>query len=151
METYHVWLIMAIILVIVEICTVSFGTICFAFGAGLAALCAYLGLAFHWQLIAFSVASLLTFIFVRPFVIKYLDRKNGDYKTNVDALIGREGVVTERVDNENHTGRVKVDGDDWKAVSKNGVVIEVGKTVKIVERDSLIVTVELAEVSKKYS
>lgn len=142
MEMYQIWLIAAAILVIVEICTVSFGTICFAIGAGLAGLSAYLGLGCTWQLVVFGLVSFLTFAFLRPFAIKFLERKSSDIKTNVDALVGREAVVTETIDSVRHTGRVKVDGDDWKAVCRGDAVIEEGKTVTIIARDSLIVTVE---------
>ena len=41
-------------------------------------------------------------------------------------------------------GRVAIDGDDWKAVSANGGRIEKGDNVKVVGRDSIIITVEPA-------
>lgn len=141
MEVYQIWLIIAIILVIVEICTAAFGSICFAIGAGLAALAAALGGGVTWQIIVFAAVSLLTFIFLRPVVIRFLDRKSKDVKTNADALVGRKGIVSERIDAKQHTGRVAIDGDDWKAVSEDGSVIEKGISVEIVKLDSIIVTV----------
>lgn len=142
MPVYQIWLIVAIILVIVEICTAAFGSICFAIGAGFSALAAGLGAGLTWQIIIFAVVSLLTFIFLRPFVLKFMDRNSKDVKTNVDALIGRKGTVSERIDASQHTGRVAVDGDDWKAVSENGEIIEKGATVEIINRDSIILTVK---------
>ena len=142
MEVYQIWLIIAIILVIVEICTAAFGSICFAIGAGFSALVAGLGANVTWQIIVFAAVSLLTFIFLRPIVIRFLDRKSKDVKTNAEALIGRKGVVSERIDAGQHTGRVAVDGDDWKAVSEDGSIIEKGTTVEIVKLDSIIVTVK---------
>ena len=142
MEVYQIWLVVAIILVIVEICTAAFGSICFAIGAGLAALGAGLGLSVTWQIVIFAVVSLLTFLFLRPFVLRFLDRKSKDVKTNAEALIGRKAIVSERIDASQHTGRVAVDGDDWKAVSEDGSVIEKGTTVEIVKLDSIIVTVK---------
>ena len=141
MEVYQIWLIIAIILVIVEICTAAFGSICFAIGAGLAALAAALGGGVTWQIIVFAAVSLLTFIFLRPVVIRFLDRKSKDVKTNAAALVGRKGIVSERIDAKQHTGRVAIDGDDWKAVSEDGSVIEKGISVEIVKLDSIIVTV----------
>lgn len=76
METYQIWLIAAIVLVIVEICTAGFGSICFAIGAGFAALAAGLGAGYTWQILVFAIVSLLTFIFLRPVVIKFLDRNS---------------------------------------------------------------------------
>ena len=142
MEIYQYWLIAAIVLVIVEICTAGFGSICFAIGAGFSALVAGIGGNFVWQISVFAVISLLAFIFLRPIALKWLDRKSKDVKTNADALIGRKGIVSERIDAEQHTGRVAVDGDDWKAISADGSVIEKGVTVEIVNRDSIILTVK---------
>ena len=142
MEVYQIWLIAAFVLVILEIATAGFGVICFAIGAVFAALAAGLGANLTWQIIIFAVVSLLTFIFLRPVVMRFLDKKSKDVKTNADALIGRKGIVSERIDAEKHTGRVAIDGDDWKAVSEDGSVIEKGKPVEIVKMDSIIVTVK---------
>ncbi|MBR1514767.1 MAG: NfeD family protein [Bacteroidales bacterium] len=142
MAIYQIWLIVAIVLVIFEICSATFGAICFAIGAGFSALAAGLGANITWQIVIFAIVSLLTFVFLRPFMLKFLDRKSKDTKTNADALIGRKGVVSERIDAEQHTGRVAIDGDDWKAVSEDGSIIEKGVSVEIVKMDSIIVTVK---------
>ena len=142
MEIYQYWLIAAILLVIFEICSATFGAICFAIGAGFSALAAGLGANLTWQIVIFAAVSLLTFVFLRPFMLKFMDRKSKDVKTNADALIGRRGIVSERIDEEQHTGRVAIDGDDWKAVSEDGSVIEKGASVEIVKRESIIVTVK---------
>ena len=142
MEVYQIWLIAAFVLVILEIATAGFGVICFAIGAVFAALAAGIGANLTWQIIIFAVVSLLTFIFLRPVVIRFLERKSKDVKTNADALIGRHGIVSERIDAEKHTGRVAIDGDDWKAVSEDGSVIEKGQTVEIVKLESIILTVK---------
>ncbi len=137
----YLWLIAAIVLVIVEIVTAGFGSICFAIGAGFAALVAALGGNITWQIIVFAVVSMLTFIFLRPVVMRFLDKRSKDVKTNADALVGRRGMVSERIDAAQHTGRVAIDGDDWKAVTSDGSVIEKGTEVEIVKLDSIIVTV----------
>ena len=139
--TYY-WLIAAIILVIVEISTAAFGAICFAIGAGLAGLAAYLGANAAWQIVIFASVSLLTFIFLRPVVLRLLDKNSINVKTNADALVGRKAVVSERIDAEQHSGRVAIDGDDWKAVSADHAVIEKGASVEIVKRESIILTVK---------
>ena len=145
MQAYLIWLIAAIVLVIFEICSATFGAICFAIGAGFSALAAGLGANLTWQIIVFAIVSLLTFVFLRPFMLKFLDRKTKDVKTNADALVGRKGVVSERIDMVQHTGRVAIDGDDWKAVTEDGAVIEKGVEVEIVKLDSIILTVKKVE------
>lgn len=139
---YYYWLIAAIVLVIVEICTAGFGALCFALGAAFSALVSGLGGSLTWQILAFVVVSLLTFIFLRPVVVRFLDKKSKDVKTNAEAIIGRKGIVSERIDASQHTGRVAIDGDDWKAVSEDGSVIEKGTDVEIIKLDSIIVTVK---------
>lgn len=146
MEVYQIWLIAAIVLVILEITTSGFGVICFAIGAGFAALAAGLGLeSVTWQIVIFAVVSLLTFIFLRPVVMRFFEKKSKDVKTNAEAIVGRKGIVSERINATQHTGRVAIDGDDWKAVSEDGSVIEKGQSVEIVKLDSIIVTVKKIE------
>lgn len=142
MEVYQIWLVVAIVLVIIEICTAGFGSICFAIGAAFSALAAGLGANVTWQIIIFAVISLLTFVFLRPVVIRFLEKKSKEVKTNAEAIIGRNGIVSERIDSAQHTGRVAIDGDDWKAVSEDGSVIEKGVEVKIVKLESIILTVK---------
>ena len=143
MEYYQIWLIAAIALVIIELLTAGFGVICFAVGALFSALAAFLGVdSLVWQLLIFAVASVLCFIFLRPVVLRFLDKKSKDVKTNADALIGKTAIVSETIDSSANQGRVAVDGDDWKAVSADGSVINKGEKVEIVSRDSIILTVK---------
>ena len=141
MDYYQIWLIAAIILVIIELLTAGFGVICFAIGALFSALVAYFTPNILWQLLVFAAVSLLTFIFLRPVLIKLLERKTKEVKTNADALIGKIGVVSETIDADKNTGRVAIDGDDWKAVTADGSIINKGEKVKVVSRDSIILTV----------
>lgn len=141
MDYYQIWLIAAIILVILELFTAGFGIICFAIGALFSALTDLLGAGLIWQLLVFAVVSVLTFIFLRPVLIKLLERKTDEVKTNADALIGKVAVVSETIDAQQNTGRVAVDGDDWKAVTADGTIINKGEKVEIVNRDSIILTV----------
>lgn len=143
MLAYHYWLIATAFLVLLELVTAGFGVICFAIGTLIAALFAFLELGLEFQISAFIVGSILALIFVRPFALKLLNkRKNDQVKTNADAIIGRKAVVTEAIDAKALTGRVRIDGDDWKAVSSGTDVIPVGTEVTVISRDSLILTVK---------
>ena len=61
--------------------------------------------------------------------------------SNTDAIIGRIGTVSQTIPTGGY-GRVKLDGDDWKAMSTDSDPLEVGMRVRIVGRESVIVTVE---------
>ena len=97
---------------------------------------------FNWQLIIMAIFTFTSFVLVRPFILKFFSKKNGDIITNVDAIIGRIGRVSERIDPKAGTGRVAIDGDDWKAISTNGEIIEKGESVKVISHESLIIYVE---------
>jgi membrane protein implicated in regulation of membrane protease activity len=140
MEIYVVWLITALVLLIVELFTASFGVVCFSFGAAAAGLAAYCGLSTMWQLLIFSVVSFIAFVFVRPFVVKFLLKKKDEVLTNADAIVGRIAVVTEEINPDKNTGRVKIDGDDWKAEASD--IISVGEKVEVVSRESIILNVK---------
>ena len=140
MEIYVVWLITALVLLIVELFTASFGVVCFSFGAAAAGVAAYCGLSTMWQLLIFSVVSFIAFVFVRPFVVKFLLKKKDEVLTNADAIVGRIAVVTEEINPDKNTGRVKIDGDDWKAEASD--IIPVGEKVEVVSRESIILNVK---------
>ena len=95
-----------------------------------------------WQLLAFAIGTALAFMTVRPLVYKFFYKKGEEVKTNAEALIGRKAVVTESINGELHPGRVKVDGDDWKAISLETEPIEAGEAVEITAINSVIVTVK---------
>lgn len=143
MEIYHIWLIVAIILVIVEIFTAAFGAVCFAVGAAASAIAASLDATFTWQIAIFAIVSFIIFAFLRPVVLRFLNKKSEDVKTNAEALVGKTAIVSERIDTEQHTGRVAIDGDDWKAISEDNSVIEKGTAVEVTKIESIIVTVKI--------
>lgn len=145
--TQHVWLIWILISVlglIIELGSGDLFILCFSIGALAASLTAALGLGIVPQLIAMALCALLSIYFIRPMALRYLHRNDPDRVSNADALIGREGRVSEAIA-EGGTGRVAIDGDDWKAVSADGMAIKKGEKVKVVGRESIIITVERVE------
>ena len=142
MEVWHIWVIVALIFVIVEIFTSGFAVMCISFGCLFGAATSALDWDVKWQLLAFAVGTVLAFVTVRPLVYKFFYKKSHEVKTNADALVGRRAIVTERIEGELHPGRVKVDGDDWKAVSLDAEPVEVGDAVEIAAINSVIVTVK---------
>ena len=141
MEIWHMWVIAALILVVVEIFTTGFAVICLAIGALAAAVDAACGGGAEGQLIWFAAATLLAFVFVRPLLVKAFRKSGGRERlSGVDALKGREAVVSEHISSSDNTGRVAVDGDDWKAVSADGSSIGKGEKVTIESVDSVVLT-----------
>ena len=142
MEIWHIWVIIALVFVIVEMFTTGFAVMCISFGCLFGAGASALDWDIKWQLLVFAVGTALAFLTVRPLVYKFFYKKGQEVKTNVDALVGRRAIVTERIEGELHAGRVKVDGDDWKAVSTDTEPIEAGEAVEITAINSVILTVK---------
>ena len=70
MEVWHIWVIAALVLVVVEIFTQGFAVFCLALGAGAAAVASACSAGIEGQLIWFSVVTLVSFVAVRPLLLK---------------------------------------------------------------------------------
>jgi membrane protein implicated in regulation of membrane protease activity len=142
MDAWHIWVIIALVFVVIEMFTTGFAVMCISFGCLFGAGASALDWAVEWQLLSFAVGTALAFITVRPLVYKFFYKKSPEVKTNADALVGRRAIVTERIEGELHPGRVKIDGDDWKAVPLDDETIEVGEAVEVTAINSVILTVK---------
>ena len=142
MEAWHILVTLGIIAFIAEIFTAGFISGSIGIGLLFAALGSYLSFDTEWQILLFAFGIILTYFLMRPIIMKYAYRNN-KVKTNQDALIGRNGIVTEEINNKPNTGRVRIDGDDWKAKTINDDTIQVGATIEVVEVDSVVLIVNL--------
>ena len=136
---WQIWAIIAVVCLILELSSGDFFIICFSIGAVFAIVGTILGLNVYWQLFIFAIFSLLSVLFVRPVALRYLHKNDPNRASNADALIGRTGRVTEEIKADGN-GYVQIDGDLWKAVST--VDIPVGTSVRVIGRESTIITVE---------
>ena len=141
MEPWQIWIIVALGFFILEVFTPGFAVACLSIGAIGGAVGSAFGCELKFQILIFAIFTLLAFVLVRPVMLKLFYNKSKEVATNVDALIGRQAVVTEEI-KPVVGGRVKVDGDDWKAVTADGKSVEAGKIVRILKLDSVILTVE---------
>ncbi len=138
---WQIWAIVAIICLILELTNGDFFIICFSIGAVFSALSITVGVPPMWQLFVFALFSVISLCFIRPWAKKYIFLHKNNRVSNADAIIGRVGRVSESIEAGGY-GRVSIDGDEWKAKTADGSPINVGKQVKIIARESIIVTVE---------
>ncbi|MBN2807172.1 MAG: NfeD family protein [Prolixibacteraceae bacterium] len=147
-EIWHIWIIVAVIFFILEIFIPSFVVFNLGIGSLFAALGASTGLPISWQMVLFSVFTLGSFFGLRPVLKKWAYLRSHQVSTNMDALIGRSGVVIEAIDPQHNAGRVKIDGDVWMARSKDHSSIECNQLVKVTRVDSIVLEVEIFSTSK---
>ena len=138
--TVMYWLGAAAIFVVIEIITMGLTTIWFAGGALVGAVMAAFSLPLWSQIIAFAVISVILLILTRPWALKYVNSRT--IKTNVDSLIGKEGIVKQEINNLEAQGVVKLSGMEWSARSADDSKIAAGEKVLVQSIDGvkLIVT-----------
>ena len=141
---WQLWTLIGVVCLILELTSGDFFIMCFSIGAFITAIGAAVGANVTVQVIIFAVASVLCLLFVRPLALKYFHRNDQDRPSNVDAMVGRTGVVTDKIPEKGY-GRVKIDGDSWKAQSLDGEGIEKGMRVEVTEINSIIITVKPCE------
>ena len=139
------WLILMIGMVVLELSTAQMVSIWFAIGALGALIATYLGAEIWLQIIIFLVVSGIALVATRPFVKKLTAGKK--VPTNADRYVGRKGVVTATVDNQQGVGLVKIEGSVWSARSVSGEVLPAGEQVVVERIEGVKLMVQRAEVS----
>ena len=124
---FYTWLALIVVLAIIEMSTVSLVSIWFVLSGLLAMIASLFTDNITLQVAIFVIFGLLFMLLTKKIVKKAVPKK---VKTNLDRIIGMEGVVTEKITAKT-PGEVKVDGKKWTAVAKN--TIAEGSVVKILE------------------
>ena len=97
------------------------------------------GLNLYWQ-IGIGVAAIFVFFFkLRPFMLKHMYKKGEGFKSNMDALRGKELTVCQ-ADKENSKYYAKADGDLWELDCANP--LEEGDKVKVLKVEGSKLTVQ---------
>lgn len=132
-RTYMVifWIVFFIAALMIEAATFALVSIWFAAGALGALITASLGGNLTLQLIVFTLVSGILLAFTRPMLKKLFPHKF--IPTNSELEVGKTAVVTEDICNETGSGRVKVGGVNWAAVSADGSKIPEGTVVTVTE------------------
>ena len=127
-EMLIIWLVLLILFLGVEAATLGLTTIWFGGGAAVALIAAALHAPLFVQIALFFLVSLLLLFFTRPVAVKYFNKDR--VRTNVESLVGRQGIVTSEIDNLQSIGQITVGGQEWSARSSDdGIIIPVGAVV----------------------
>lgn len=136
---FYTWLIIAVALAIVEMLTINLVSIWFVISALCSMIVSLFTDSVTIQVAVFVIIGVILMILTKKFVKKMTPQK---VKTNLDRIIGMEGIVTEKI-TKAHPGEVKVDGKRWTAVADK--TIDVDTIVKILEINSTKLKVERME------
>ena len=145
---WTIWAVVAMVCLIMEMSSGDFYITCFGIGALVALVVSIFAVPLWVQIIVFAVFSVLSIFFLRPHLVALIHRGGHERLSNAQAIIGRIGEVSETVRAGGY-GRVKLDGDDWKAQTDWADDLPVGAKVRIIGMDSIIVKVEPVDCQHK--
>jgi membrane protein implicated in regulation of membrane protease activity len=128
-----VWIILAAVLGVAEIFTLTAALGLLAVAGLAAAGAAALGFGTFAQLTTFAVVAVAGLVLVRPLLRSQLRPRLGpQHRFGVQALVGRQARVVQEV--TGHAGRVRIGGEEWSARSYDEtLVIPPGATVDVIE------------------
>jgi membrane protein implicated in regulation of membrane protease activity len=131
MEPWMMWIGIGVICLIIEIFTPMFLFMSFGIAAIITGLISIASMPLWLQLAIFVVVSFIIFLNLRKFSKKL---SKVDYPSNVAALVGKYGTVTEAIPDDGK-GYVKIGGETWSAVSENGLEIPLSARIQVVKLD----------------
>ena len=114
MDVWVLWIIAAIVLAVGEIMTLSFFLAPFSGGALVAALASAFGAGDVISCVVFIVTSVTMLLVVRP-IARSHRHTPAALRTGTAALIGRSGIVLERIANDEAVGAVRIESEVWTA------------------------------------
>lgn len=140
----HFWLALGLVLIILEAVGGAFVLLSLGAGAMVTAIPAYFGLDHLGLLLGiFAVASLSAFATARW--IFHGHESDDAVKTNMIAMVGREGIVTQPVRGTMGAGYAKIQGEEWRAICPSGGALETGAEVVVLGHEGVTLQVEPKE------
>ena len=116
---FWLWLAAMVIFLIVEIATPGLVFACFAVGALGGAVTSVITDSYLIQLGVFAFLAIVLIPLTRPLAKKIT--KESPQKTNVDAMVGKSGIVVKAVDPVAEVGQVRVEGQVWQAIASEPI------------------------------
>jgi membrane protein implicated in regulation of membrane protease activity len=137
------WAVLAALAFVGELISVSFFLLFFSLGAVAGLVVASLGLGIAAQAVAFVAASALSMAVLRPALMHRISFRGSERYESRNAVTGKSGVVTDRIE-PGGSGTVRIgSGDFWTARSVYpGQGIEAGARVRVLDTDGITALVE---------
>ena len=124
-----VWLVLMLVFLIAEGATAAMVSLWFVLGSLGALIVSLLGGEVWLQFVVFFLVSAISLGLLRPLTRKFVNPEITS--TNVNALQGTKGLVSEAIDNVRGQGQVKLGGVAWTARSSDDQPIPAGTLVQV--------------------
>ena len=137
--SWWLWILIGVALLAVEFASSTMHLGLFAVGAFVVAILKAVGVDMPlWgQLVTFTVATLLTFLFIRPIVVRKL--RLHETKT-VDSLIGEQAVALDEI-GPAALGKAEMRGTTWSARNVGETVLLRGQRCVVAAVEGLVIHV----------
>lgn len=124
-----VWLVLMLVFLVAEGATAAMVSLWFVLGSLGGLIVSLLGGEVWLQFVVFFLVSAITLGLLRPLTRKFVNPEITS--TNVNALPGTKGLVSEAIDNVRGQGQVKLGGVAWTARSSDDQPIPAGTLVQV--------------------
>lgn len=126
----YIWLGIIVFATLAEAITAALVSVWFIPSAIVSLALSLFGVPEWVQIVVFVVLSFAFIIVLKPIFSK---KRKRETRTNLDAVLGQQAIVSERICNIEQTGAVKVMGKEWTARSIDDSIFEVGEIVTVAE------------------
>ncbi len=145
MSVWIIWLAAAALLLIIEVFTQMFWTLCLAIGCIGGLIGELCGVGTAWELVILAAVSFVAYAALAPVFQRWHERElkkaGRSDRTGMDALLGRRAIVTQEI-KPGEMGRARIDGDNWQVVAPGcSDAVKKGQEVVVEGYDSIILTV----------
>ena len=130
---WQFWLIAAGVFFVCEMLTVGFLIFWLGIGSILAMIVSLFTDNLIIQTAVFVISSGLLIFSTKPFVEKFVTKKEKKINTNVYSLIGKIGIVTEEINPLLGTGQIKLGTETWSATSNDESIISKDSEIEVLE------------------
>lgn len=130
---WQFWLIAAGVFFVCEMLTVGFLIFWLGIGSILAMIVSLFTDNLIIQTAVFVISSGLLIFLTKPFVEKFVTKKEKKINTNVYSLIGKIGIVTEEINPLLGTGQIKLGTETWSAISNDESIISKDSEIEVLE------------------
>jgi membrane protein implicated in regulation of membrane protease activity len=143
MDIWVIWAIVAVLLIVLEVFTLTAAIGLLGGAALVAAAAAALGLPVPLQFVVFAGASVAGIVLLRPVAQRHIATARSA-PFGIDALVGKRGYVLQEVNGRN--GRVRIGGEEWTARTiDDSLVVPAGATVDVLQIDGATAVVHPRE------